>query len=119
MVLIGEVEPAVFDSPDELADVDVISGGGDGLGMFAASRWPKLARLVRSRRARIIAVPVLAGAVAGAALLVTDSHPANGSGPPIQQITIPNTAVQTGGVAGPDGLVWVTGCHRGRGCPRG
>jgi hypothetical protein len=37
MVLIGEVEPAVSDSPDELADADVISGGGEDFGAFAAS----------------------------------------------------------------------------------
>jgi hypothetical protein len=45
MVLIGEVEPAVSDSPDELTEPDVISGGGEDFGAFAASRWPELVRL--------------------------------------------------------------------------
>ena len=153
MVLVGEVEPAVSDPRDELADADVITSGGEDFGAFAASRWPELvrrsyelagdqsaatdlaqtalarthlawwrvsragdpdahvrrilnqsgrrsrrpagtrhefhtlppvrldqieqqARTIRSRRARIIAVPVLAGLVAATAWLVPRSHPA-------------------------------------------
>ena len=33
------------DPPDELADADVISGGGEDFGAFAASRWPELVRI--------------------------------------------------------------------------
>jgi len=113
MVLVGEVEPAVSDPHDELADADVISSGGEGFGAFAASRG---ARLVRSRRARIIGVPVLAGAVATAALLATQS--ASNPGPPSQQIAITNTAVRPAGVVGPGGWIGATGCRRGRDCPR-
>ena len=68
MVLIGEVEPAVSDPRDELADADVITSGGEDFAAFAASRWPelvRLARIIRSRRARIIAVAVLATVSAG------------------------------------------------------
>lgn len=120
MVLVGEVEPAVSNPRDELADADIISGGGgDDFGAFAASRWPKLVRLVRSRCARIIAVPVLAGAVATGALLVAASQPANRPGPPGQQIAMTSTAVRAAGVVGPDGWVGPAGCRRGRDCPRG
>jgi hypothetical protein len=120
MVLVSEVEPAVSDPRDELADADIISSGGEGYGWFTASRWPKPMRLVRSRRARIIGVPVLAGAVAAAALLATDSQPANSPGPPAQQTVITNTAVRPAGVIGPGGW-WIGpgGCQRGRSCPRG
>jgi putative intracellular protease/amidase len=119
MVLVGEVEPAVSDLYDELADADVISIGGGDFGTLAASRWPKVVRFVRSRRVRIIGVPVLAGAVAAGTLLATDSQPPNGPGPPAQQIVITSTAVGGAGVAGPGGWVGSSGCRRGRSCPRG
>jgi len=109
----------VSDSRDEFADTDIISSGGEGPGIFAASRWPGLARVVRSRRARIIAVPVVAAALAGAALLVADSQPASSPAVPGQQIVISNTAVAGAGVVGPDGWAGSAGCRRGRGCPRG
>ncbi len=120
MVLVSEVEPAVFDPRDELADADIISSGGERCGWFAASCWPKPMRLVRSRRSRIIGVPVLAGAVAAATLLATDSQPASSPGLPAQQIAITNTAVRPAGVTGPGGW-WIgpSGCQRGRSCPRG
>jgi hypothetical protein len=119
MVLVGEVEPAVPDPDDELADADVISSGGEDFGTLAASRWPELARFVRSRRARIIGLPVLVAAVAAGALLATDSQPPNSPGPPAQQIVITSTGVGGAGVAGPGGWVGPSGCRRGRSCPRG
>jgi hypothetical protein len=115
MVFIGRKEPVVSDPRDESADADIISSGSEDFGAFA-SRWPELTRIVRSRRARIIAVPVLAAALATAALLATDSHPASLPAQPGQQITILNT---TAGVAGPYGWVYPIGCRDGRGCPRG
>jgi hypothetical protein len=119
MVLMGEEEHAVSDPGDELADADVISSG-EGFGAFAAARWPKLTRFVRSRQARIIAVPVLAGAVAAGALLATDSQPPNSPGPPAQQIVLTHTADPVSGVVMPGQWVsWSTGCRRGRDCPRG
>jgi hypothetical protein len=119
MVLVGEVEPAVSDPDHELADADVISSGGEDFGTLAASRWPELTRFVRSRRARIIGVPVLVAAVAAAALLATDSQPPNSPGPPAQQVVITSTGVGGAGVAGPGGWVGPSGCRRGRSCPRG
>jgi hypothetical protein len=121
MVRIGEVEPVVSDPREEFPGADIISSGGEDFGAFAASRWPQLASIIRSRRARIIAVPVLAGAVAAAALLVVNSPSASGPGPPPpgQQITIANTGVRVGGVVGPYGWVGPAGCRRGRSCPEG
>jgi DNA-directed RNA polymerase specialized sigma24 family protein len=186
MVLISEVEPAVSDPRDELADADVISSGGEDFGAFAASRWPDLVRLagelagdrsaaadlaqaalartslawwrvsrtgnpddhvrrilirasarvrrrsagtegapgpvpsvrldqighrarrIRSRRARIAAVPVLAGVVAAAALLIPDSHPATRLVPPGQQAVVTNTT------AGPGSGAFAGGTADGR-----
>jgi alpha/beta hydrolase fold len=72
------------------------------------------------RQARIIAVPVLAGAVAAGALLATDSQPPNSPGPPAQQIVLTHTADPVSGVVMPGQWVsWSTGCRRGRDCPRG
>jgi hypothetical protein len=117
MVLVSEVEPAVSDPRDEFADADVISSGGEDFLTRAAARG---VRLVRSRRARIISVPVLAGAVAAAALLATGSQPPSSPGPPAQQVVLNSTAVQPAGVIAPGGW-WVGpgGCRRGRSCPRG
>jgi hypothetical protein len=81
MVLVGEVEPAVSDPRDELADADVITSGGEDFGAFA-------------RRARIIAVPVLAGLVAAAAWLVPRSHPA------ARSVSVSQPAVITNSPAG-------------------
>jgi hypothetical protein len=188
MVLIGEVEPAMSDPLDELADADVISSGGEDFGAFAASRWPELVRLareltgdrsaatdlaeaalartslawwrvsrtgdpddyvrrvltrssagvrrrsggtggaveplppvrldqigqrartIRSRRARIVAVPVLAGLVAAAALLIPGSHPATRHAFPAQQTGVTNTTagLGSGAFAGgtADGRPW-------------
>jgi hypothetical protein len=105
MVLVGEVEPAVSDPRDELADADVISSGGEGLALLG-----RLAGIIRSRRARIIAVPVLAATLTAAALLVPDSHPASSPAAPSQQVS---------GVVGANGWMGPTGCRRGRSCPRG
>jgi hypothetical protein len=116
MVLVGEVEPALSDPYDELADADVISSGGEDFGTLAASRG---VRFVRSRRARIIGACVLAGAVSATALLVTASPPTSGLGPPGQQMVMTSTAVRAAGVAGPGGWVGPTGCRRARSCPRG
>ena len=174
MVLIGEVEPAVSDPPDELADADVISGGGEDFGAFAASRWPELvriayeltgdqsaatdlaqaalvrtrltwwrvsrtgdpdahvrrilieagtrvvprpgrarggsepqppvrldqieqrARTIRSRRARIIAVPVAACLVAATAWLIAAAHPAARSAHLAQPAAITNSTADLG-----------------------
>jgi hypothetical protein len=96
MVLVGEVEPAVSDPRDELADADVITSGGERFAAFAASRWPGLTRAIRSRRARIIAVPVLAGLVAVAAWLVPRSHPAARSVPVSQPAAITNSTLGLG-----------------------
>src|SRR6516164_7147786 len=99
MVLVGEVEPAVSDPRDELADADVITSGGEDFAAFAASRWPelvRLARIIRSRRARIIAVAVLAGLVAAAAWLMPRSHPAARSVPVSQPAAITNSAAGLG-----------------------
>jgi len=113
MVLIGEVEPAVSDPRDELADADVITSGGERFAAFAASRWPELvrvARTIRSRRARIIAVSVLAGLVAAAAWLVPRSHHAALSVPVSQPAVITNSTAGLGygvfarGIA--DGQQW-------------
>ena len=113
------MEPAVSDPRDESPAADIISSGGEDFGTFAVSRWPQLTRIIRSRRARIIAVPVLAAALATAALLVTDTHPARGPAPSGQQITITNTAVGAAGVVGPHGWIGPAGCRPGRSCPRG
>ena len=99
MVLVGEVEPAVSDPRDELADADVITSGGEDFGAFAASRWPQLVRLagaIRSRRARIIPVLVLAGLVAATAWLVPRSHPASRSVPVGQPAVITNSTAGLG-----------------------
>lgn len=193
MVLLGEVEPAVSEPRDELADVDVISSGGEDFGAFAASRWPELirqayeltgdqaaaadlaqaalartslawwrvsrvgdpdeavrralvrgsgrvrgsgharrsptdtlgtferpppvrldqitqrARAIRSRRARMAAIPVLAGVVAAVALLIPRAHPAGRLTPPGQHVAITNTTTGlgsafAGGTA--DGRAW-------------
>lgn len=106
------------DPGDESADADIISSG-EGFGVFRISRWPFLARIVRSRRARFVAIPVLAAALSGAAVLATDSHPASEPAAPGQQITITNTAVGGAGVVGHDGWVGAAGCRRGRACPKG
>jgi hypothetical protein len=105
MVLVGEAEPVVSDRDDELADADIISSGGEGSAVVE-----HLARTIRSRRARIIAVPVLAAAVTAVALLVPGSHPASPPAAPSQQVA---------GVIGPQGWAGPAGCHRGRSCPRG
>lgn len=44
-MLLGDVEPVVSDSLDELTAPDVISSGGEDFGAFAGSRWPGLVRL--------------------------------------------------------------------------
>jgi hypothetical protein len=90
-VLVGEVEPVVSDPRDELADADVISSGGsERLGTFA-SRWPKLVRPLRWA-----AIPVLAGAVAVAALLVPGSHRITRAGLEGQPAVITNAAAGHG-----------------------
>lgn len=104
MVLLGEVEPAVSEPRDELADVDVISSGGDGnFGVF----W---ARAIRSRWARMAAIPVLAGVVAAAALLIPRAHPAGRPTLPGQHVAITNTTtgLGSGAFAGgaADGRAW-------------
>jgi hypothetical protein len=104
MVLIGEVEPSVSEPRDELADADIISSGGDkDFGVF----W---ARAIRSRRARLAAIPVLAGLVAAAVLLVPRTHPAARLTPPGQQVAITNTTagLGSGAFAGgtADGRAW-------------
>jgi hypothetical protein len=104
MVLVGEVEPAVFDPRNEPADADIISSGGEDFGAFAAPRWLEHVRLTseraaRSRRARIIAVPVLAGLVAAAALLIPGSHHSTSTAPPGQAgqpLLITNSTVGLG-----------------------
>jgi hypothetical protein len=117
MVLIGEVEPIVSDPRDEFADADIISSGDDN--DLTLRGFELTARIVRSRRAKIIAIPVLAAALAAGAVLTTDSRPASEPAPPSQQITITNSAVGGAGVVGHDGWVGAAGCRRGRGCPRG
>jgi hypothetical protein len=98
MVLVGEVEPAVFDPRDELADADVISSGED-FGAFAASRW-----------ARIVVALVLSGLVVMAVVLVARAHPVTRPAPPGQQAVITNSTaglgsgVFAGGTA--DGRQW-------------
>ena len=109
------MEPVVSDPRDELADADIISGGGEDFD----ARCPRLAGIIRSRRARIIAIPVLAAALAGAVVTVTGSHPASEPVPPAQQVTITNTAVGATGVVGPDGWAGPAGCRRGSSCPKG
>jgi len=89
----------VFDPRDELADADIISSGGEDSGAFAAARWPELVRLtrtIRSRRARIIAIPVLAGLVAAAAWLVSGSRPAARSALGGQPAAITNSTAGLG-----------------------
>ena len=78
------------DPYDELADADVISSGGRDFGAFAA-RWAELVRRLRSRRAAIIAVPVLAGLVAVAVLLVPASPQATRPASPAQPAVITNS----------------------------
>jgi hypothetical protein len=121
----GEVEPVMSKPEEDPAAGDVI-GSGEGFGAFVASRWPGLVRLahglagsIRSRRAVIIGVAGLVGAVAVAALLVPGSLPAPGPAPPGQQLVITNTQAGAAGVVGPDGWMGPAGCRRGRGCPRG
>src|SRR5260370_7225220 len=90
MVLVGEVEPAVSEPRDELADADIISSGGDGdFGAF----W---AGAIRSRWTRMAAIPVLAGAVAAAALAIPRAHPAARLTPPGQHVAITNTTTGLG-----------------------
>ena len=89
---------------DELADADIITSGGDeDFGVF----WT---RAIRSRRARMAAIPVLAGVVAAAALLVPRAHPAARLTPPGQHAAITNTArgLGSGAFAGgtADGRAW-------------
>jgi hypothetical protein len=104
MVLIGEVEPPVSEPRDELADADIISGGGDkDFGVF----W---ACAIRSRRVRMAAILVLAGLVAAAVLLVPRGHPAARLTPPGQHVAITNatTGLVSGAFAGgtADGRAW-------------
>jgi Sigma-70 region 2 len=49
------------------------------------------ARIIRARRARILAIPVLAGLVAAAAVLVPRGHPATRVAVPAQQAAITNS----------------------------
>ena len=81
------------DPRDEL--VDVISSGGEDFGPFAV-RWAELVRRIRSRRARIIAVPVLAGLVAAAAWLVPEAHHVTRSASQVQPAVITNSAAGLG-----------------------
>ncbi len=104
------------DPRDEFADADIISSGDDG---FTRPGFELTARIIRSRRAKIVAIPMLAAVVAATAVLVTDSHPATVPAAPGQQITITNTAVGGAGVVGHDGWVGTAGCRRGRACPKG
>jgi hypothetical protein len=104
MVLIGEVEPSVSEPRDELADADIISSGGDGdFGAF----W---ARVIRSRWTRLAAIPVLAGLVAAAVLLVPRAHQAARLTPVGQQVAITNitTGLGFGAIAAgtADGRAW-------------
>jgi hypothetical protein len=79
----------VSEPRDELGDADIIiSGGGGG---FAAARWPKLVR-----RVRWAAIPVLAGAVVVAALLVPGSHRFTRAALPGQSAVITNSAAGLG-----------------------
>jgi hypothetical protein len=104
MVLVGEVEPFVSDPRDDLADADIISSGGEDFGPFAAPRWLEPVRLaservIRSRRARIIAVPVLAGLVVAATFLIPGSRRATSTAPPGQAgqpLLITNSTVGLG-----------------------
>jgi hypothetical protein len=101
MVLVGEVEPSVFDPHDDLADADIISSGGEDFGAYPAPRWLELLRLAseraaRSRLARIIAVPVLAGLVVTATVLIPRSHHATSTAPPRQPLLITNSTVGPG-----------------------
>src|ERR1700683_2264554 len=91
MVLIGEVEPAMSEPRDECADADIItSGGGDkDFGVF----W---ARAIRSRWARIAAIPVLAGVVGLAALAIPRAHHAARLTLPAQHVAITNTTTGLG-----------------------
>jgi hypothetical protein len=104
MVLIGEVEPAMSEPRDELANTDIISSGGD---QDFAAFW---ARAIRSRWTRLAAIPVLAGLVAAAVLLVPDPHRAARLTPLGQQAVITNTAagLGSGAFAGgtADGRAW-------------
>jgi len=102
----------VYDPRDEPADADII-GSGEDFGAFAASRWPGLVRLAgttRSRRARIIAIAVLAAAVTAAALLIPGSHRATRVTVPGEQVVVTNTTagLGTGAFAGgtADGQQW-------------
>jgi hypothetical protein len=85
----------VPDPRDELAGADVISSGGEDFSVFAA-RWAEVVRRIRSRRAAILAVPVLAGAAAVAVLLFPASHHAARPGFPAQQVLITNSAAGLG-----------------------
>jgi hypothetical protein len=89
MVLIGEVEPFVSGPRDELGDADIISSGGKDFGVF----W---ARVIRTRWARVAAVPLLAGLVAAAALLIPRPHPATRLAAPGQRAAITNTTAAGG-----------------------
>jgi hypothetical protein len=100
------VEPAVTDPRDELADADIITGGGEDFGVFGAF----LARAIRSRWAKVAAIPLLAGIVAAAALLLPHQHRAARLITPAQQAMITNTAagLGSGAFAGgtADGRQW-------------
>jgi hypothetical protein len=103
MVLIGEVEPAVSEPRDELADADIVSSGGEKFDAF----W---GRVIGSRWTRIAAIPVLAGAVAAAVLAIPHAHPAARVTPPGQYVAITNTTTGLGSgafAAGTaDGRAW-------------
>ena len=86
MVLIGEVEPAVSEPRDDLADADVISSGGEHSGAFATA----VARTMRSRRVRFAAIPVLAGLLTAAAVLIPASHPATRVAPSARLVVVTN-----------------------------
>jgi hypothetical protein len=104
MVLIGEVEPAVPEPRDECADADIISsGGGEDFGVS----W---ARAIGSRWTRMAAIPVLAGLVAAAVLLVPRADHAARLTPPGQRVAITNatTGLGSGAFAGgtANGRAW-------------
>lgn len=70
---------------DDLADADIISSGGRRLGALARARWLRWA-----------GIPVLAGVVAVAALLVPGSHRVTGPARPGRPAVITNSAADLG-----------------------
>jgi hypothetical protein len=101
------VEPAVTDPRDDLADADIItSGGGEDFGVFGAF-W---ARAIHSRWASVAAIPLLAGIVAAAVLLVPHPHRAVRVATAGQPVTVTNTTagLGSGAFAGgtADGRQW-------------